>query len=150
MRLYLYIALALIALATLGYVKHLHTKAGERDAAVAALTTERAARTAERAAHAHELKIAREVSHAYQSDLSRLQAERDRPLTVRLCKPRPVAVPAASRATERSDAASSGHVGREAAQDPGPDIGDQLLEFGIACEANALQLTRLQEWVRAR
>jgi hypothetical protein len=149
-KLYAYIALALMLAGAGLYVRHLAVKAGERDAAVAALEGERAARTAERAAVAHELKIAQEASNAFQSDLRRLESERADVPVVRLCRARPAAVPAASPATERPDAAGTGHVGQAPAVDTGPDIGAQLLEYGIACEANALQLERLQGWVRAR
>lgn len=92
----------------------------------------------------HDAKIAKEASDAYQADLTRLSSERAKPLSVRLC--RSPAVQAGSAAAERPGSASAGHVGEEASR----DIGGELLEYGIACEANALQLDRLQQWVRSR
>jgi hypothetical protein len=97
-----------------------------------------------------QLKIAQEASHAYQTDLRRLESERHDVPVVRLCKSKPQPVPAESGTSAGSDAATSGHVGGETPADIGPDIGAELIEYGIACEANALQLERLQEWVRAR
>lgn len=151
MRLYIYAAIAL-ALVSLGlYAKHQHLRA---DRATTRAQAAEASITALRAAHAHEQRIAKEASDGYQKDLARLSTERDKPLSVRVCKPARSAVPAAAGATGGSDASASGRERGEVAEDPrdgaGPDIGGALLEYGIACEATALQLTRLQEWVRAR
>jgi hypothetical protein len=93
------------------------------------------------------LKKANEASNAYQGDLKRLESERSNVPVVRLCKPARVSTPGAPSG---SDAEAPGHVGEEAAFHPGPDIGDQLLEYAIAAEANMLQLERLQGWVRNR
>jgi hypothetical protein len=151
-RLYAYLAAALLLLAGLGYVKHLHGKAAERDAAVAQARAAERRYTDLQALHAVQIKKAEDASNAYQSDLQRLERERSQPVpVVRLCK-RSATVPAARPAASGSDAAEAGHVGETAAGDSGagPDIGQALIEYGLACEANGLQLDRLQEWVRAR
>ncbi len=146
-RLYLYAAVAL-ALIGLGiYAKHQHDRAAKLQARAESVE---ASITALRAAHAHEQRIAKEASNAYQKDLARLNAERSQPMSVRLCKPARNSVPAPAAAPERTHAATTGHVGEETAPDIGPDIGAELLEYGLACQANALQLDRLQQWVRSR
>jgi hypothetical protein len=136
LRLYAYIGIAITVLAAAGYVWHLKGKADLVDVLEATLKNER-----------ESTRKANEASKQYQADLSKLQSERAKPLSVRLCRPAPK--PAAPRG---SDDAPTGHVGEAPAADTvaGPDIGDALLEYGIACEANMLQLDRLQKWVRAR
>lgn len=138
-RLYIYAGIAAAILAGGFYVHHLRVSN-------TALTAELSTAKASLLAQAENLRKANEASNLYQADLTRVSHERDSALHVRLCRQ-----PVHSGATPAgSDAASPGHVGEEAAGDPGPDIGNALLEYGIACEANQLQLTRLQEWVRAR
>ena len=136
LKFYAYIGIAITALAAAGYVWHLKGKADRVDVLEATLKNER-----------ESTRKANEASKQYQADLSKLQSERTKPLSVRLCRPAPK--PAAPR---RPDDAPTGHVGEAPAADivAGPDIGDALLEYGIACEANMLQLDRLQKWVRAR
>jgi DNA-binding MarR family transcriptional regulator len=134
LRLWLYIGIAITVLAAAGYVWHLKGKADRVDVLEATLKGER-----------ESTRKANEASKSYQADLTRLQSERAKPLSVRLC--RPASKPAAPRG---SNDAPTGHVSEAAAADIGPDIGDALLEYGIAAEANMLQLERLQAWVRAR
>ena len=135
-KVYAYLAAALALAGGLWYVHHLQVKAARVDAAEAMVTNLQ-----------QSLRKANAASQAYQADLTRLNAERSKPLSVRLC--RPVRAPAAPAG---SDAAAPEHVGEAPAVDSvaGPDIGDQLLEYAIDAEANALQLERLQEWVRNR
>jgi hypothetical protein len=152
LRLWLYGAAAVVLLAGLGYVKHLHGKAAERDAAVAQARAAERRYTDLQALHAVQIKKAEDASNAYQSDLQRLERERSQPVpVVRLCRS-PATVPAPRPAASGSDAAEAGHVGEAPAGDSGagPDIGQALIEYGLACEANGLQLDRLQEWVRSR
>jgi hypothetical protein len=148
-RLWLYVA-ALAALAGAGlYLHHLQEKASRVDAAEARAEAAENQITAERAARAHEQRIAKEASDGYQNDLRRLEFERASIPVVRLRKC-PASVSAGSAAAAGPDAAGAGRGGEEAAADLGPDIGAALIDYGISCEANALQLTRLQEWVLAR
>lgn len=144
-RLYIYAAIAL-ALAGLAWRYHYVTKA------LASTKQELATAAATLAAERENTRKANEASKAYQSDLARLERERADVPVVRLCNKAP-SLPS-SRAPSRPDAASAGHVGEAAAADPGPsvgpDIGGELLDYGIACEANMLQLERLQQWVRDR
>lgn len=145
---------ALVGLAFYG--KSELKKANERDAAVSTLAAERHNHAVEishvkeeaaaaLAAIAANLKKAEVSSNAYQKDLAVLNAQRNEPLSVRVCRSaKPV--PAPSSAPGGSDAASTAS-NAEAAQ---TDIGPALIEYGLTCEANGLQLTRLQEWVRAR
>lgn len=148
-KLYLYAAAALALGALVWFARHEHQRA---NAATARAKVAEASIVTLRKAHDHERKIAQEASNAYQSDLRRLQSERDKPLSVRVCKPASPArsVPAGSAAASGSSPTSPLDNGQETAGDIGPEIGDQLLEFGLACEANALQLDRLIEWVHAR
>lgn len=145
MKLYIYGAIALALIAAGLYLHNLQERASRVDAAEARAEAAENQITAERAARAHEQRIAKEASDGYQNDLRRLELERAAVPVVRLRKC-PVAVPAGGSAASGSDAAGTGHVGEEAAA----DIGAALIAYGIACEGNALQLTRLQEWVRAR
>ncbi len=144
------IGVAVLALAGLLWHDHHQTQRANREARRA--DTAESSLTTLRAAVAHERKIAKEASDGYQKDLAELQRERTGVPVVRLCKPARAAVPAAAGAAGGPDAAGAGRVGEAPALDPveGPDIGAALIDYGIACEANALQLTRLQEWVRAR
>ncbi len=146
LKLYVYAGLAIAVLAGVWYVRHLQTS---RDAYEArALSAEDSIVTL-RTAYEHERKIAKEASDGYQADLARLNSERDNVPVVRLRKC-PASMPASSSAAERPDAASPGHVSEAVEGDTGPDIGAEILEYGIACEANALQLDRLIQWVKAR
>jgi Flp pilus assembly protein TadB len=147
MRIYAYIAAALALIGAAIYVNQLQKKASRVDAAEARAEAAENQVTAERAARAHEQRIAKEASDGYQSDLKRLETERTAPdPVVRLCKRAAASVPTGGSAATGPDAAgATDHV--EAAQ---TDIGPALMDYGIACEANALQLTRLQEWIRAR
>lgn len=139
-RIYIFAAIALALAGSAYYVHHLRT----RNAALTAeLDTARASLVAER----ENTRKANAASNLYQADLTRVSHERDNALHVRLCHSPAVRTGAAASG---SDAAPTGHVGEASAGDPGPDIGDALLEYGIACEANQLQLARLQEWVRGR
>lgn len=150
MRLYVYAAVTLAVIALGWYAKHQGDRA---DAAIARAESAEASITALRAAHAHEQRIAKEASDGYQKDLARLAGERNRKLSVRVCKPAAGAVPAAAAAAPGSDGSGAGRERGEVEEDRGRDerdIGAELLEYGIACEATGLQLTRLQEWVRAR
>jgi hypothetical protein len=153
MKLYAYIALALALLSASLYVRHLAVKAGERDAAVAAYEALQASMATLKEAHAREIKNAQEQSNGYQSSLRRLESERARVPVVRLCRSASPAVPAAGSAPSGSHAASAPDDGGGASPDIGeigPDIGGELLEFGIACQANMLQLDRLRAWVAGR
>ena len=142
-RLYAYAAVFLVIGGVLWRLNYLSHKADRLEHAnkylVSSLKTER-----------ENTRKANEASQAYQSDLRRVESERSNVPVVRLCHGAPK-LPAAP-APGRPDAAPEGHVSGAAAEDPvaGPDIGAELLEYGIACEANALQLDRLQRWVRGR
>lgn len=142
----IYIALACAAVLGL-LLWHDHHETSRANAAVAAQREALQALDAERAARAHSDQIAKDASNAYQADLSRLAAQSHEPLSVRVCKPaHKDPLPAAGSAATGSDAASApGDF--EAAQ---TDIGPALIEYGLACEANGIQLDRLQEWVRKR
>jgi hypothetical protein len=145
-KIYLAIA-ALVALAGAGlYVRHLAVKAGERDAAVAAYEALQASMATLKEAHAREIKNAQEQSNGYQSSLRRLESERARVPVVRLCRSANPAVPAAGSAPSGSHAASAPDDGGGAS----PDIGAALIDYGIQCEANMLQLDRLRAWVAGR
>jgi hypothetical protein len=141
MKLYLYGALAIVMLAitATAYIqtKRLHSAKVELATATATIKAER-----------ESTRKANEASNAYQADLRRLESERSNVPVVRLCKQTRKAP--VSPTSSGSDAAPTGHVSEEAPPDPGPDIGADLLEYGIACEANMLQLDRLQKWVRDR
>lgn len=142
LRLYIY---AGIALAFVSLFIHDRWTAKRYEHQKAANVTLTATINAER----ENTRKANEASNAYQADLRRLEDERSNTPVVRLCKPARVR-PAAT--TAGSDAEAAGHVGGEAAENlvAGPDIGADLLEYGIACEANMLQLDRLQGWIRNR
>jgi hypothetical protein len=129
-----------------GVLAHDHYVTKKLNATRVELRQANANYTALRTAYDHERKIATEASHAYQTDLARLERERSNVPDVRLCKRPASSVPATTAAAERPDAASPPDDGGEAS----PDIGPALLDYGIACEANQMQLMRLQEWVRAR
>jgi hypothetical protein len=143
---------ALVVASLIAYEVRVHKKAAQRDIAVAELASATAQFKADvaalRAARDHELKIAKEASDGYQKDLARLERERDSIPVVRLRKCPPVST--AGTAASRPDAEASRRVGETTAEDTGPDIGAALIEYGIACEANMLQLERLQDWVRSR
>ena len=144
LRLYLYAAAALAVAGLAWFAKHQYDRASV--ATLRAETAEASIVTLTKA-HAHQLKIAQEASNGYQNDLRRLESERARVPVVRLCRPpRAAGVPASGAAANGSDAAGAGHLGGEAS----PDIGAALIDYGIACEANALQLDRLIQWVRSR
>jgi hypothetical protein len=90
---------------------------------------------------------ANEASAKYQADLAQLRTDRsDNPLPAVVCKR--ARVPAASTAPAGLDAARPADDPPEDAGDR--DIGPLLDDYATACEANLIQLTRLQEWVRSR
>jgi hypothetical protein len=140
MKLYIYGAIALALGYLLWHERHLaHV--------VKAQKIEIANMAALEAAHAHELKIAKDASDGYQADLKRLESERssEPAPVVRLCRT-PHAVPAESGTPAGSNPASAPND-VEAAQ---TDIGPALIEYGLQCEANMLQLDRLRQWVESR
>lgn len=143
MRLYIYTAIALALLGALWRYHYVST-------ALTRTRAELATATATLAQERENTRKANEASKAYQSDLARLERERADVPVVRLCNKSP-SLPA-SRATPRPDAEAPRHVSEAPSGDPepGPDIGAALLDYGIQCEANMLQLERLQEWVRNR
>jgi hypothetical protein len=145
MRLYLYAAAAMALLALFWHDRHVTKRL---ESTKAALSVAEATITAER----ENTRKANEASNQYQASLRDLERERANVPVVRLCRP-PSAV-SARPAAGRPDATAAGHVGEAAAGDPveavGPDIGAELLAYGIDCEANALQLERLQGWIRNR
>jgi Flp pilus assembly protein TadB len=147
MKLYIYAAAALALIGAALYVNQLQKKASRVDAAEARAEAAENQVTAERAARAHEQRIAKEASDGYQNDLKRLATERAVPApVVRLCRSAPRPVPTEGGTATGLDAGGAAdHV--EAAQ---TDIGPALMDYGIACEANALQLTRLQGWIMDR
>jgi hypothetical protein len=102
-----------------------------------------------------DLILARKVSNAYQSDLVAIRAAGAATPTrvVRLCpKPAP-AIPADAGAAPGLDEPGAQDGPGAARPDPwsraGRDIGPELYGFADDCAANAAQLTRLQEWIRA-
>ena len=107
---------------------------------------------AERAARAHEQRIAKEASDGYQAELKRIQADALQPApVVRLCRRAHASVPEAGAATGSDAAAPPDDAGGDAGDhQEGVDIGPDLMGFAAACEANAAQLQALQGWVRAR
>lgn len=144
---YRLIAYGIAALLVVGYIAKERIQAKQLQETRSALKTATATIVAER----ENTRKANEASDRYQADLNRLSTERSKPLSVRLCRSARVQPPGAPGGP---DAASAGHVGEAAAGDsgsiPGPDIGDQLLNYAIDAEANMLQLERLQQWVRER
>jgi hypothetical protein len=148
------IKLILIGLAVAaigGILWHDHWISKKYQATKAELVQANATITAERAAREHELKIAKEASDGYQADLKRLEAERvlEPVPVVRLCR-KPATVSASGPAAVGSDAASTPNDVEAAQTDIGPDIGPALIEYGVQCEANMLQLDRLRQWVESR
>lgn len=142
-RLYAYAAIAL-AIGGLLLRDHIVTK--QRNAAVARANVAEASLTAER----ENTRKANEASIKYQADLTALRAARaDAPLPSVVCK-RTRSVPAASAATGSDAARPADDAGENAGDRVEHDIGPQLDDFATACEANLIQLTRLQEWVRGR
>jgi hypothetical protein len=144
------IAYGLAALAVAGLYWRYHYVTNALADARAEASQLHADYSALKAAYAHSTKIAKDASDGYQADLKRLEGERSQPLSVRVCKPAKAAVPAQSGAASGSSPTSPPNNGGEVAPDIGPDIGAELLEFGIQCEANALQLDRLIQWTKAR
>jgi hypothetical protein len=144
-------AAASAAVAIAGIIWYAHHQGERADRAEARAASAEASMKVLAQARAHEQRIAKEASDGYQNDLRRLELERASIPVVRLRKC-PASVSAGSAAAERADAAGAGRVGEAAAGDTieGPDIGAALIDYGIACEANALQLTRLQSWVESR
>lgn len=145
LRLYGYIGIAIAVLAAGAYVWHLKAKADRVDAAEErAETLERSLATLQ-AAHAHERKIAKDASDAYQAELARI---RSAPSIgpVRLCRSPTGYVPAPAATLARPDGSAPGRVEVEA----GEDIGPALDRYGSDCEAVAAQLRGLQGWVKAR
>jgi hypothetical protein len=141
-RLVIYAIAALALIGGIWYVKRLHATAARVPVLERQVAQERANMAALQAAKAHELKIAKDASDGYQKDLQRLELERSNAPVVRLCKP--VRNPAVSASAGTASGPNAGD------SEPGPDIGAALIEYGLACEANGLQLDRLQEWIRSR
>lgn len=141
LRLYAYAAAALAIGALLLYANWQHRLYQHHKARA---DTAQAAYEAEARARAHEQRIAKDASNAYQKRLNDITAAADLG-PVRLCR-RAAAVPAATAAPAGSHAEAARHVEAEDA----PDIGPALNDFVEDCEANAAQLQSLQEWVRAR
>ena len=150
MRIYVYLA---VALAFLGLLAREHMQTQKLKAAVAreAQQKHRAEQAesqvlAEQKARQHEQTIAKAASDGYQAELTRIRATPDLG-PVRLCKRSSVPqADSAARAATGSHAEAARHV--ESADEV--DIGPAVNEFVEDCEANAAQLTSLQEWVRAR
>lgn len=98
------------------------------------------------AAERENTRKANEASTKYQGDLAALRAARaDDPLPAVVCK----------RARLPEARTATGPDAARPADDPTEDVGDrdigpQLDDFATACEANLIQLTRLQEWVMGR
>jgi hypothetical protein len=152
-RLAIYAIAALALIGGIWYVKRLHATAARVPVLERQVAQERANMAALQAARAHELKIAKDASDGYQKELQRLELERSNTPVVRLCKPvRNPAVSASAGTASGPNAAEAGREPQPIAGDsePGPDIGAALIEYGLACEANGLQLDRLQEWVKSR
>lgn len=93
---------------------------------------------------------ANEASNRYQARIAEL--EKPEPTAtpfpaVRVCNSAPARVPEA-RAASGSDAAAAPD---DAPADEGNrDIGPDLKAFALRCEANAIQLDELQNWIRNR
>ncbi len=145
MRLYAYIAAALVAASLIGYVAYLKHRADKVPGLERELVKEKASHRATRIAFAHERKIATEASNGFQAELRRI---RDTPSIgpVRLCRSPTGYVPAPAATPARPDGSAPGRVEVEA----GPDIGPALDRYGGDCEAVSAQLRGLQGWVRAR
>lgn len=145
-RLYLYAAAALALLGGLWYVHHLKQLADRVPALEKAVKAEKAGRAKDRTFYETERKQNEEITHAHLQDIRRLESERDKPLPRLVCRTAPRAE---SQPAGHPHAAPEEHVGSVSAPDSGRDVSEQLLEYAIAAEANALQLDRLQEWVRS-
>jgi hypothetical protein len=144
-----FLALSGFAFSAHRYVHRLQLKAARVEVAERSLVEERRGRAADRAEYARQRKVNEDISNGYQADLRRLALERDKPLPRLVCKSAP-RLPASSGAAPGIDAGPTEHVGQVPEVDTGRDVSDRLLEYGIAAEANQLQLLRLQEWVRIR
>lgn len=138
------IAAGLLLAAIGGAVWHVKSVTAERDE----YRAQARQLTASLKAEQEDRRKADAKSAEFQKDLKDLRADRaDNPLPAVVCK-RPRLLPAASEAAPRPDGARPADDPPEDAGDR--DIGPQLDEFATACEANLIQLTRLQEWVRGR
>jgi hypothetical protein len=144
-RLYAYIAAALLLAGFIGYVAYLKHRADKVEGLEQTIAFEQAAKLALQQAYEHERKINDEASNAYQAELRRI---RDTPSVgvVRLCRSPTGYVPAPDPAAARPNDAPAGRVEVEA----GDDIGPALDRYGSDCEAVSAQLRGLQGWVRAR
>ncbi len=133
------------------YVVQLQKKAERLESSNATLT---ATLASERAARAHELKIATEASHDYESRLQALSVARaDTPVqSVRLCRSPTGWVPAPSPAPSGTGPGSdAGHAG-EAGSDleAGPDIGPALYALADEKDEELARCASLIKWVKSR
>lgn len=141
-RLALYAAVALLV-AYLIYREHSLTR--KLSQVRAELIVSEASLETERKARQHEIQIAKKASDEYQAELDRIRSTPDLG-PVRLCKRASVPTATESGAATGSDEGSARHV-----EEPDEvDIGPQLNDFVEDCEANAAQLSSLQDWVMAR
>lgn len=104
----------------------------------------------ERAALAHERKIAKEASDGFQRTVSSLQDE----LAARPLKPVVIRVPVrpsvpATASTGAAPGSDAGAEGREHGEAE-IDITAELTAYSLDCQRNTSQLEALQGWVRAR
>ncbi len=143
-RLYLY-AITVLALAgAFGYVWHLHGKAEQRDEYKARAEAVNQVLAKER----ENTRISNAETLKYQSLYKSLQDERAKPLpAVRVSKPSS-RMPACSTAPGGPNDATGGQLGGAVTEDPGTDVSEALLSYGISCEANMIKLDRLQTFLR--
>ncbi len=143
-RLYLFAALALALAGAFGYVWRLHGKAEERDEYKARAEAVNQVLAKER----ENTRKSNVETLKYQSLYKSLQDERAKPLPAVRVSKCPTSVPASSAAPSGSNDSTGGQLSGAATEDPGADVSEALLSYGISCEANMIKLDRLQTFLR--
>jgi hypothetical protein len=137
-----------------GLITLQHFTVKRLNAAKAELRTAHATLEAERAARAHELKIAREASNDYQTRLAKLATDKAATPTrhVRLCRQTDSGVPATASATSGTDSGTAAEQPGTSGPniEAGPDIGVELYALADEADQRAAQCNALIGWLRAR
>lgn len=154
MRLYAYIAAALLAVAMLGYVAYLKHRADKVPDLEKTIAYEQASKLALQQAYDHERKISKKATDEHANTLAELEKARSATPTrsVRLCSSPTGWVPAPSATASGVGAADPAGRADGARRDleAGPDIGPELYALADKWDRRAAQCNAAFKWIEDR
>ena len=146
-RIYIIAALALALAASIWWQDRTQKKL---NATRVELSQKKAEIEVERAARAHEIKIAKEASDAFTSKVAALEADlANRPLKPVVIRVRDKPSVSAGAESGTASGPSTETEGREHGETEA-DITTELTDYSLDCQRNTSQLESLQSWVLAR